>query len=318
MSSCKKTTIGGQALIEGIMMLGPEKSAIAVRKESGDIELKVEKITKLTDKYKILGIPFIRGIFGLFESLKRGFSALSYASSIAISEIDEEPTKFEKWLEKKFGSRAVESIVMGIATVFGIAIPIGLFILLPTLLSGMLDLMPNVKAFLENWTIVRNLIEGILRIAIFLIFMFSVSRMKDMKRVFAYHGAEHKSIFCYEAGEELTVENVKKFSKEHPRCGTSFMFSVMVISVLVFSTVSWSNVLIRMVLRLALHPVVVGISYEVNRFIGRHDNWFTRIIRAPGLWFQEFTTFEPDDSMIEIAIAALREVIPEDKEADNW
>ena len=142
--------------------------------------------------------------------------------------------------------------------------------------------------------------------------------MKDMKRVFAYHGAEHKSIFCYEAGKELTVENVRSFSKEHPRCGTSFMFSVMVISVLVFSVVSWSNPLIRMALRLALLPVVVGISYEVNRFIGRHDNWFTRIIRAPGLWFQTFTTFEPDDGMIEIAIAALREVIPEDKEADNW
>lgn len=311
MSSCKKTTIGGQALIEGIMMLGPEKSAIAVRKESGDIELKVENITKLTDKYKILGIPFIRGIFGLFESLKRGFSALSYASSIAISEIDEEPTKFEKWLEKKFGSRAVESIVMGIATVFGIAIPICLFILLPTLLAGTID-----KLGIPN--LLRNLIEGVLRVIIFLIFMFSVSRMKDMKRVFSYHGAEHKSIFCYEAGEELTVENVRKFSKEHPRCGTSFMFSVMVISVLVFSVVSWSNPLIRMVLRLALLPVVVGISYEVNRFIGRHDNWFTRIIRAPGLWFQTFTTFEPDDGMIEIAIAALREVIPEDKEADNW
>ena len=318
MSNCKKTTIGGQALIEGIMMLGPGKSAIAVRKENGEIDLKVENITKLTDKYKILGIPFIRGIFGLFESLKRGFSALSYASSIAISEIDEEPTKFEKWLEKKFGSRAVESIVMGIATVLGIAIPIALFILLPTLLAGLLDLMPGVKAFLEDWSIIRNIIEGILRIAIFLMFMYSVSRMKDMKRVFAYHGAEHKSIFCYEAGKELTVENVRSFSKEHPRCGTSFMFSVMVISVLVFSVVSWSNPLIRMALRLALLPVVVGISYEVNRFIGRHDNWFTRIIRAPGLWFQTFTTFEPDDGMIEIAIAALREVIPEDKEADNW
>ncbi len=311
MGNCKKTSIGGQALIEGIMMLGPEKSAIAVRKENGEIELKVEKITKMTDKYKILGIPFIRGIFGLFESLKRGFSALSYASSIAISEIDEEPTKFEKWLEKKFGSRAVENIVMGIATVFGIAIPILLFILLPTLLAGTID-----KLGLPN--LLRNLIEGVLRVIIFLIFMFSVSRMKDMKRVFAYHGAEHKSIFCYEAGEELTVENVRKFSKEHPRCGTSFMFSVMVISVLVFSVVSWSNPFIRMGLRLALLPVVVGISYEVNRFIGRHDNWFTRIIRAPGLWFQTFTTFEPDDGMIEIAIAALREVIPEDKESDNW
>ena len=311
MGKCKKTSIGGQALIEGIMMLGPEKSAIAVRRGDGEIELKVESITRLADKNKFFRLPFIRGIFGLFDSLKRGFAALEYSSSIAIDEIEEEPTKFEKWLEKKFGSRAVEKIVMGIATVLGIAIPIVLFIFLPTLLAGVVDKVVDNR-------IVQNLLEGMFRIAIFLLFMFSVSRMKDMKRVFSYHGAEHKSIFCYEAGQELTVENVKKFSKEHPRCGTSFMFSVMIISILVFSVVSWSNPFVRMALRLALLPVVVGISYEVNRWLGRHDNWISRIVRAPGLWFQSFTTFEPDDSMIEIAIAALREVIPDDGEKDNW
>jgi len=311
MSKCKKTSIGGQALIEGIMMLGPEKSAIAVRRGDGEIELKVENIKKLTERYKIFSLPFLRGIAGLCESLKRGFAALNYASAIAIDEIDEEPTKFEKWLEKKFGSKAVENVIMGIATVLGIAIPILLFIFLPTLLAGTLD------KFVGSG-LLRNLIEGLIRIIIFLLFMFSVSRMKDMKRVFSYHGAEHKSIFCYEAGEALTVENVKKFSKEHPRCGTSFMFSVMIISVLVFSVVRWSNPFVRMALRLLLLPVVVGISYEVNRFIGRHDNWFTKIIRAPGLWFQEFTTFEPDDGMIEVAIAALTEVIPEEEGKDNW
>lgn len=311
MSKCKKTSIGGQALIEGIMMLGPEKSAIAVRRADGEIELKVENVKKITDKYKVLSIPFIRGVVGLFDSLKRGFAALDYASSIAIEDIDEEPTKFEKWLEKKFGSRAVEKIVMTIATVLGIAIPIVLFIFLPTLLAGIVD------KFVDS-RIVQNLLEGLFRITIFLIFMFSVSRMKDMKRVFAYHGAEHKSIFCYEAGKELTVENVKSFSKEHPRCGTSFLFSVMIISVLVFSVVSWSNMWIRMAFRLLLIPVVVGISYEANRIIGRYDNWFTKMMRAPGLWFQTFTTFEPDDSMIEVAIAALREVIPENNEADKW
>ncbi len=311
MGKCKKTSIGGQAPIEGIMMLGPEKSAIAVRRGDGEIELKVESITRLADKNKFFRLPFIRGIFGLFDSLKRGFAALEYSSSIAIDEIEEEPTKFEKWLEKKFGSRAVEKIVMGIATVLGIAIPIVLFIFLPTLLAGVVDKVVDNR-------IVQNLLEGMFRIAIFLLFMFSVSRMKDMKRVFSYHGAEHKSIFCYEAGQELTVENVKKFSKEHPRCGTSFMFSVMIISILVFSVVSWSNPFVRMALRLALLPVVVGISYEVNRWLGRHDNWISRIVRAPGLWFQSFTTFEPDDSMIEIAIAALREVIPDDGEKDNW
>ena len=311
MGKCKKTSIGGQALIEGIMRLGPEKSAIAVRRGDGEIELKVESIKRLADKNKFFRLPFIRGILGLFESLKRGFAALEYSSSIAIDEIEEEPTKFEKWLEKKLGSGAVEKIVMGIATVLGIAIPIVLFIFLPTLLAGVIDKVVDNR-------ILQNLLEGVFRIAIFLLFMFSVSRMKDMKRVFSYHGAEHKSIFCYEAGQELTVENVKKFSKEHPRCGTSFMFSVMIISILVFSVVSWSNPFIRMALRLALLPVVVGISYEVNRWLGRHDNWLSKVVRAPGLWFQTFTTFEPDDSMIEIAIAALREVIPDDKEKDNW
>ncbi len=311
MKNCKKTSIGGQALIEGIMMLGPEKSAIAVRRTDGEIELKVDNVRKLTERYKFCALPLVRGIVGLFESLKRGFSALEYASSIAMDEIEEEPTRFEKWLEKKFGSRAVESFVMGIATVLGVAIPIVLFIFLPTLLAGTLDTYIGSGVW-------RNLLEGLLRVIVFLIFMFSVSRMKDMKRVFAYHGAEHKSIFCYEAGCELTVENVKKFSKEHPRCGTSFMFSVMIISVLVFSVVSWSNPFVRMALRLLLLPVVIGISYEVNRFIGRHDNWFTKAVRAPGLWFQSFTTFEPDDGMIEVAIAALREVIPEEEGRDNW
>ncbi len=309
--ACKKTSIGGQALIEGIMMLGPEKSAIAVRRADGEIELKTENITRLQNKNKFFALPFVRGVVGLFDSLRRGFKALDYASSIAMQDIEEEPTRFEKWLEKKFGSKAVEKVVMGIATVLGIAIPIVLFIFLPTLLAGTLD-------YYIGSGIVRNLLEGGIRIVIFLAFMFSVSRMKDMKRVFSYHGAEHKSIFCYEAGEELTVENVKKFQKEHPRCGTSFLFSVMVISILVFSVVQWSNPFVRMGMRLLLLPVVMGISYEANRLIGRYDNRFTKIMRAPGVWFQSFTTFEPDDSMIEVAITALSEVIPENGEKDNW
>ncbi|MEG2378023.1 MAG: DUF1385 domain-containing protein, partial [Clostridia bacterium] len=166
--------------------------------------------------------------------------------------------------------------------------------------------------------ILRNLLEGVIRISAFLLFMFATSRMKDMKRVFAYHGAEHKTIFCYESGKELTVENVRGFKKEHPRCGTSFLFSVMIVSIIVFSVVQWSNPLIRVALRLALLPVVVAISYEINRFIGRYDNIVCRIMRAPGLWFQGFTTFEPDDSMIEVAISALEAVIPEDDGADRW
>ncbi len=308
---CKKTTIGGQALIEGIMMLGPEKSAVAVRREDGGIELKIDEVKMLREKYKICSLPFIRGIVGLFESMKRGISALNFSASIAVSEIEEEPGRFEQWLSKTFGSRAVEKFIMGIATFFGILIPIFLFIFLPTLLAGTLDKYIGSGVW-------RNLLEGVLRVCIFLLFMFSVSRMKDMKRVFAYHGAEHKTIFCYEAEDELTCENVRKYSKEHPRCGTSFLFSVMIISVLVFSVVSWSNPFIRMALRLLLLPVVIGVSYEVNRLLGRYDNFLTKFFRAPGIWFQKFTTFEPDDSMIEIAIAALSAVIPEDRNADKW
>lgn len=310
--SCKKTTIGGQALIEGILMLGPEKAATAIRKADGEIELKIEPADSLKNKYKVLNLPFIRGVIGLFESMKRGIKALNYSASFELAEEEETaPSKLDEWLDKKFGMEKVEKAVMGAATVLGVIIPVVLFIFLPTLLAGFLD------KYIGSG-VLRNLTEGGIRIVIFLLFMFSVSRMKDMQRVFAYHGAEHKSIYCYEAGEELTVENVKKFSKEHPRCGTSFLFSVMIISILVFSVVRWSNPFVRMALRLLLLPVVVGISYEVNRFIGRHDNWFTKIIRAPGLWFQSFTTFEPDDSMIEVGIAALKEVIPEDGESDRW
>ncbi len=311
MNKKKKTSIGGQALIEGIMMLGPNKSAVAVRRADGTIELKTENIKLLRERNKFCALPFIRGIVGLYESMKRGIKALNYTSSVAIQDTDEEPDKFEKWLSEKFGNDAVEKAVMGIATVFGVAIPIVLFIFLPTLLAGFLD------SYIGSG-IWRNLTEGALRVIVFLLFMFSISRMKDMKRVFSYHGAEHKSIFCYEAGEELTVENVRRFPKEHPRCGTSFLFSVMIISVLVFSVVRWSNPFVRMALRLVLLPVVVGISYEVNRLVGRYDNPVTRFLRAPGLWFQTFTTFEPDDSMIEVGIAALSAVIPENENDDNW
>ncbi|MBE6916020.1 MAG: DUF1385 domain-containing protein [Ruminococcaceae bacterium] len=308
---CKKTTIGGQALIEGIMMLGPDKSAIAIRKAGGEIDLKVEPLKTLRNRFKIFRIPFLRGIIGMFDSMRLGFSAINYSASFAIDEIEEEPSKFERWLEAKIGSKAVENILLGIAGVFGVVIPIVLFVFLPTLLAGLLDGVIGAG-------ILRNLLEGLLRIIIFLGFMYSVSHMKDMKRVFSYHGAEHKTIFCYEAGEDLTVENVKKFPKEHPRCGTSFLFSVMVISILVFSVVQWSNPWIRMALRLALLPVVIGISFEVNRLIGRFDNPFTKFMRAPGVWFQGFTTFEPDDSMIEIAISALSAVIPEEEGKDKW
>jgi len=309
--SCKKTSIGGQALIEGIMMLGPDKSAIAIRKPEGNIDCKVEPLKTLRKRFKFFRIPFIRGIIGMFDSMRLGFAAINYSASFAVEEEEGEPSKFDRWVEEKIGFERAEKILFALAGVFGVVIPVVLFVFLPTLLAGLLD------DYIGSG-IWRNLLEGAVRITIFLLFMYSMSRMKDMKRVFSYHGAEHKTIFCYEAGKELTVENVRSFPKEHPRCGTSFLFSVMIVSILVFSVVQWSNPWIRMALRLVLLPIVVGISFEVNRLIGRFDNWFTKIMRAPGVWFQGFTTFEPDDSMIEVAITALKAVIPEEEGADKW
>ncbi len=306
-----RTMIGGQALIEGIMMRGPQKSAIVVRKPDGEFATKERENKLIKERYPVLGLPLIRGTVTFFESMKDGISALTYSAEFIPEEEAEEPSKFDKWIEEKLGNERAEKIAMGIALVIGILLPVGLFILLPTLIAGLLD-------GITGSGIVRNLIEGAIRIAIFLGYLFLVSRMKDIKRVFMYHGAEHKTISCYEAGEELIVENVRKFSKHHPRCGTSFLFVVMVVSIIVFSVVSWSNPVIRVVLRLALLPVVVGISYEFNRLVGRYDNPVTKFLRAPGMWLQRLTTSEPDDSMMEVAIEALKMVLPEEKGADRW
>ena len=223
----------------------------------------------------------------------------------------EEPSKFEKWMEKHFGSAAVEQAVIYFSVILGILFSVGLFIFLPNLLAGLL------KRFIESY-LVRNLIEGVLRIIIFLVYLILVSQMKDMKRVFAYHGAEHKTIRCYEAKLELTVENVRAQTRLHPRCGTSFLFLVIMISIVFFSLIRVENVFLRLAVRLALLPVVVSVSYEITRFVGRHDNRFTRILTAPGLWMQNFTTQEPDDSMIEVGIESVKLVIPENEGEDLW
>jgi len=303
-----RTTIGGQAIIEGIMMLGPKKAAIVVNTPDGH-QVKELQVKKVRDKYPFLGLPFIRGIFNFFDSMRIGVGALMFSADFFPE--DETKGKFELWVEKKFTKEQADKITMGIALALGIMFPIGIFILLPTLIAGLLDSVIG-SGF------IRNLLEGALRIGIFLLYLTLVTRLEEMRRVFSYHGAEHKSVYCYEAGEELTVENVRKFPRQHPRCGTSFLFVVMIISILVFSFVTWSNPMIRMVLRLALLPVVVGISYEINRLAGRYDNWFTRFLRAPGMWLQNLTTREPDDSMIEVAIDALKRVIPDEKNLDRW
>lgn len=298
-----RTTIGGQALIEGILMRGPRKTCTVVRKPSGEMVFKEENYETRTGWY---AWPLVRGVVRLYDSLSGGMKALFYSSDIAFEGIEE-----DDWLTRKLGKKRADAITTTVAMVIGCAMPIALFILLPTLLAGLLENVIG-SGFL------RNILEGLFRIMIFLGFLFSVSRMKDIRRTFMFHGAEHKTIHCYEHGEELTVENVKKYSKEHPRCGTSFLFVVMIISILVFSVVSWSNPWIRMILRLVLLPVVISLSYEANLFVGRHDNAVTKALRLPGLLMQKFTTFEPDDDMIEVAIASLERVIPENEGEDRW
>ena len=296
-----KTSVGGQALLEGIMMKGPEKSAMAVRKPNGEIDLSVWDTKKLTGIRKI---PFIRGTFNFIDTLIQGYDCLM--KSAEISGQEEEPDKFELWLNKVFG-KAAGAVFGTVITVIAAALAIGLFFGVPALIAGFIG------NYVEN-AVLLSAIEGVIKIAMFLAYIIGVSKMSDIHRTFMYHGAEHKTIFCYEQGLELTVENVRKQQRFHPRCGTSFLLIVLVISILVSSVITWESVLVRVGLKILLLPATVGISYEIIKFAGRHDNWLTRIISAPGLWFQNFTTQEPDDSMIEIAIAAVKPVLPENPE----
>ena len=307
--SCKKTSIAGQALIEGILMRGPKKTAIVCRKPGEEMVVK-EEPTGTMSHGAWARLPVIRGVVSFWDSMKFGMSALMYSADF-IDEGDSEPeSKFDRWLEKHFDGEKLEKVMMGIALVFGICIPIVLFILLPTFLAGFLgDGLPHV---------VRNLIEGLFRICIFLAFIYFTSKQNDVHRTYMFHGAEHKTIACYEAGKELTVENARACSRLHPRCGTSFLFMVMIISILFFSLFSWSNVWVRMITRLAMLPVVAGVSYEINRFAGRHDNVITNLLRKPGLALQRLTTAEPTDDMLEVAIEAMNRVIPENENEDNW
>ena len=305
-----RTSIGGQALIEGIMMRGPKKQAIAVRTAEG-IKIKENDLKFVKDKYPILGFPFIRGTVNFLGSMVNGVKALTYSAQQLPEEEQEEPSKFDRWITEHFSSETADKIIIGVAVVLGIALSVGLFIILPTVITGFLDGIIKSR-------VLRNLIEGVLRIAIFLIYMYLATKIKDIKRVWMYHGAEHKTIFCYENRLELTVENCRKQSRFHPRCGTSFIFIVMIVSILVYSVFSWSNMLMRMVIRILLLPVVVGISYEIIKWAGRNDNWATRIASAPGKALQHLTTAEPDDSMLEVAIAAMERVIPEKVGEDAW
>lgn len=307
------------------MMRGPEKDAIVVRGKDG---ISVETtMRKIPPKRSVLNWPFIRGVRNFFDAQVVGVKALLRSADLSPEETQEEPSKLDQWLEKKLGDKKFQSLIVGIAVAMGMGMSILLFFLLPMIVGG----------FFDRWinsTLLLNLVEGVVRIIIFVTYLLLVSRMPDMKRVFAYHGAEHKTIRCYEAGLPLTVENVRRQTRLHPRCGTSFLLVVMILSILVFSVASslllsavpalaairgsFLYRLLMILYKLLLLPLVVAISYEINRIIGRHDTVLTRILTAPGMWFQNFTTNEPDDDMIEVGIASLQAVLPEEQGADLW
>ena len=307
-----RTTIGGQALIEGILMRGPEKQAIVVRLADGTLQEKIEELKFIKDRYPILGWPLVRGVVIFFSSLINGVKALMYsADCLPEEEQAAQEDKLDKWINAHFEGEKAKKLIIGVSVALGILLAVAIFMVLPYLVTSVFT-----KAIGSSF--VKNVIDGVLRIIIFLIYIRLVTISKDIHRVFEYHGAEHKSIHCYEKGLPLTVENIRPQPREHPRCGTSFLFVVMIVSFLVFSVVSWRNKIVAFFLRLLLLPVVVAVSYEINRWAGRHDNLLSRILSAPGRALQKLTVFEPDESMMECAARALTLVIPEREGADRW
>lgn len=304
------TTIGGQALIEGILMRGPKDVAIAVRKGNDEIVLKREKLNTLGMRYKFFRLPFIRGIVGLVESMIFGIQALMYSAEI-FDEYMEKEEERESFLDRVFKEKR-EDVEIALTLLFSLALTIVLFILIPSLITNVF------KNSIQS-PFLMNLVEGLIRIGIFLLYVITVSKMEDVGRVFEYHGAEHKTIHCYESGKELTVENVKKFPILHPRCGTSFLFMVMIVSILVLSFFGWPNPFKRFLIRILMLPVVAGISYEINRIIGKSGSSLAYYLSYPGLMLQKIaTTKEPDEKQIEVAIEALNAVLTENKEDDLW
>jgi len=309
-----RTSIGGQALIEGILMRGPGKQAIVVRSPEG-LVIKEEELTLVRDKYPILGVPIIRGAVTFVDSMVHGVKALMFSADYFPEDELVQPSKFDLWIEKHFSGEASRKLVTALAVILSLGLTIGLFFLLPTFLAGFIDPYINSAA-------VHNVVESAIKLVIFFAYMLLVSRQKDIQRVFQYHGAEHKTIFCYEAGLPLTVENCRMQKRFHPRCGTSFLFVVVIVSILVsslvFSFVEWRNMWVRFAMHLLLLIPIVGVAYEFNRYVGGHDTALTRFLSRPGLWLQNFTTNEPDDSMLEVAIRAIELVIPAEKGKDQW
>ena len=301
-----KTTIGGQALIEGVIMKGPSKTAYAVRKPDGDIAMRIEKNNSILERVPFLNVPILRGAVKLIEAMLVGVDAIIYSASFW--EVDEDE---EGFLEKHFPKhhKKMEEVLSVLISLLSAVI---FFMILPNLMATF------IQSKIENH-ILLNLMEGVFRIFIFFLYLGLISKQKDIARVFQYHGAEHKSIACYEAGAPLTVDEVRKYSRLHPRCGTSFLFMVLVISVVVLSFFGWPSLLGRIIVRLLMFPVIAGIGFEVNRLIGKYDNRLTLILRYPGLMIQKyFTVKEPNDEQMEVGIASLKAVLPEDGEDDTW
>lgn len=291
------------------MMRGPYKAAIAVRRPDGGLYTEVEDVKR----HSWQKIPVVRGVGSFIESLVSGYRYLMKSADISMSEeekAEETPSKLDLWMEKHLGEKAM-GVVMGAASVLGGLLAIVLFMVLPTFLVGLLDSVIPLGGL-------KTLLEGVLKIAILVAYMAGVSLMPEIARMFRYHGAEHKTIACYEAGLPLTVENIRPCSRFHPRCGTSFILIILIVSILVFSLLPWTSTGLRVVWKLLCLPLVMGVSYEILKFCGRHDNVVTRVISAPGLWLQRITTKEPDDSMIECAIAAVTPVLPENREDGRW
>ena len=311
--SQKPVDIGGQAVLEGVMMKGPDAIAITVRRPDKTMVVDYKKSEPLSKKHKWMGLPIIRGAVNMVNMLAMGMTTLETSAKMLGTE-EEEPTKFEKWLAAKLG-KSIDKVVMGVAMVLAVLLSVGLFIVLPSLAEkGILSLGASGT--------VATLIGGLTKVLILIAYMIFCGMVPDVRRTFQYHGAEHKTIFCYEAGLPLTVENCRIQPRHHPRCGTSFLFVVVVVSILVsslvFSFVNWRNMWVRVALHLLLLIPIVGVTYEFNRYVGGHDNKVTRFLARPGLWLQNFTTNEPDDSMLEVAIRALELVIPEEKGKDAW
>jgi len=294
----KKTTVGGQAVIEGVMMRGSKGLATAVRLPNGHIEVKKESSKSLTKKNKFFGLPIVRGFISLIESLIIGIKSLEFSASF-FEDDEESESKFDKWFDKTFKDKG-SSVLMGISLVISLTFAVLLFFILPTALTSL------VKTSITSNVIVLNVAEGIIRVIIFLAYIFLVGKLEDIKRVYQYHGAEHKTIFCYESGIELTPENAKKFGRLHPRCGTNFLFLVMVISIIIFSFTGWQSIGGRIVSRILLLPVVSGVTYEVIKWLGKSDSKIAKIVAWPGLLLQKITTKEPDESMLEVAITSLK------------